>query len=385
MIKGAEYIIETLNKNGFQAYLVGGCVRDMLMDVTPEDYDITTDALPEDIIKLFKKTFLTGKKHGTVTVRVNSENFEVTTFRIDGKYINNRKPENVIFTNKLKEDIKRRDFTINSIACSPADGYIDYYDGINDIKNKIIRTVLNPYERFSEDALRILRGIRFSVKLGFEIEENTFKAMGELSYLIKNISAERVTCELDKMFSYNPYKSVSLLNELGILSLFGIQVTDEALESLKLLKCPCFSSTLAIILSSVPDYENILIKLKLSNKQKSDIKKTISAIHYDFKDKASLKMFLKDHNISDIFYNVNDVISAVSNNTRNIEDFFSAVIHNNECYSIDNLKVNGNDLIKLGIKNTDIGRILNELLLKVINNSELNTYEYLINEIRSLK
>ena len=200
MIKGAEYIIDTLNKNGFLAYMVGGCIRDKLMGITPYDYDITTNALPDEIVKIFDKTFLTGKKHGTVTVKYKSYTYEVTTFRIDGKYLNNRKPESVSFTDSLKEDLKRRDFTVNAIAYNSKEGYIDYYNGKDDIKNKILRTVLNPYERFNEDALRILRGIRFSVKLNFTLEEETFLAMKKLSYLIFNISYERIYCELEKMF-----------------------------------------------------------------------------------------------------------------------------------------------------------------------------------------
>ena len=192
MLDGAKYIIDKLYENGYTAYMVGGCTRDKLMGITPYDYDITTDAMPDDIVRIFDKTFLTGKKHGTVTVKYGNFAYEVTTFRIDGKYLNNRKPENVEFTSSLKEDLKRRDFTVNAIAYNEYDGYIDYFNGKKDIENKVLRTVLNPYDRFNEDALRILRGVRFSVKLGFTLEVETFKAMKELSHLISNISSERI-------------------------------------------------------------------------------------------------------------------------------------------------------------------------------------------------
>ena len=197
MINGANYIIKKLNANGFVAYMVGGCVRDSIMGNYPKDYDITTNALPDEIISVFDKTFLTGKNHGTVTVVINDQTYEVTTFRIDGQYKDFRRPESVTFTNDLKEDIKRRDFTINSIAFNEQNGYIDYFDGISDIENKIIKTVLNPYDRFNEDALRILRGIRFSVRFGFTIEKETYNAMIKLSHLIKKISFERITSELN--------------------------------------------------------------------------------------------------------------------------------------------------------------------------------------------
>nr|WP_297938668.1 CCA tRNA nucleotidyltransferase [uncultured Lachnoclostridium sp.] len=195
-----EYILNVLLNNGYEAYAVGGCVRDVLLGRIPGDWDITTSAKPDQVKQLFRRTIDTGIQHGTVTVMLDKEGFEVTTYRIDGEYEDSRHPKSVEFTTNLVEDLKRRDFTINAMAYNHVTGIVDEFNGMEDLKRKRIVCVGNPEERFSEDALRMLRAVRFSGQLGFDIEENTKKAIKTLAPTIQNISAERIRVELDKLF-----------------------------------------------------------------------------------------------------------------------------------------------------------------------------------------
>ena len=197
--KKVDTIIRTLQNGGFEAYAVGGCVRDTLLGREPGDWDITTSAMPEQTKALFSHTFDTGIEHGTVTVLLDKEGFEVTTYRIDGEYEDSRHPKEVVFTRNLQEDLLRRDFTINAMAYNETDGLIDIFGGIKDLEAGVIRCVGNAKERFSEDALRILRGIRFAAQLGFSIEEETKEGMRSLASNLKNISAERIQTEMVKM------------------------------------------------------------------------------------------------------------------------------------------------------------------------------------------
>lgn len=213
-------IITTLYKNGYTAFMVGGCVRDSLLGLTPKDYDITTNALPGKITKLFSKTIPTGLKHGTITVIMNDIPFEVTTYRIDGEYKDNRRPENVEFISNVKEDLARRDFTINAMAYNNQDGLIDYFEGKKDLKLKVIKCVGDPNKRFNEDALRMLRAIRFSCQLNFDIHKETFESIKVNYKLIENISAERVKDELCKiLLSSSPSEGLRLLESSGILKI----------------------------------------------------------------------------------------------------------------------------------------------------------------------
>lgn len=211
--KHVKLIIDILENNGFEAFAVGGCVRDTILERNPQDWDITTSALPNQVKELFHRTLDTGIKHGTVTVMLGGIGYEVTTYRIDGEYNDSRHPESVEFTCNLIEDLKRRDFTINAMAYNPRVGLVDAFDGIGDIEKKIIRCVGNPNERFDEDALRILRAIRFSAQLGFEIDELTMSAIKEQAHTLENISAERIRTELEKlMLSDHPDKLITAYN-----------------------------------------------------------------------------------------------------------------------------------------------------------------------------
>jgi tRNA nucleotidyltransferase (CCA-adding enzyme) len=198
-----EYIINTLIKHGFEAYAVGGCVRDSILGRIPEDWDITTSAKPEEIKKIFRRTVDTGIQHGTVTIMLDKDGFEITTYRIDGKYEDSRHPTEVKFTTSLIEDLKRRDFTINAMAYNAEKGIIDQFGGIRDIKSRIIRCVGNPEDRFDEDALRMLRAIRFSGQLGFLIDQETRNAIEQKADNIQNISGERIRTELNKLLISN--------------------------------------------------------------------------------------------------------------------------------------------------------------------------------------
>lgn len=197
--KQAEKIIDILQKHGHEAYLVGGCVRDMLLNKEPEDWDITTSARPDEVKVLFNRTIDTGIKHGTVTVMMGNHGYELTTYRIDGDYKDSRHPSQVLFTSKLAEDLKRRDFTVNAMAYNQKSGLVDLFGGQQDLEQRIIRCVGNATERFSEDALRILRAIRFAGQLGFTIEKQTLSAVGQLAPSLSNISAERIRTEFGKL------------------------------------------------------------------------------------------------------------------------------------------------------------------------------------------
>ncbi len=198
----AEKAIEILNENGFEAYAVGGAVRDCLLGKAASDFDVATSATPSETVAAFSgcKTFLTGEKHGTVTVLLG-ESIEITTFRSDGLYEDKRRPKNVKFVKSIAEDLSRRDFTVNALAYSPKTGIIDLYGGLSDLKEKILRAVGDPETRFDEDALRILRALRFSATLGFEIEENTGAAIKKLKSNLGAVSAERIFSELKKLLS----------------------------------------------------------------------------------------------------------------------------------------------------------------------------------------
>ena len=211
----ASRILERLHERGYEAYIVGGCVRDMMLGRQPEDWDITTNALPGQVKAVFGRTIDTGIKHGTVTVMMKGRGFEVTTYRIDGAYSDGRHPDSVAFTPSLEEDLKRRDFTINAMAFNRSEGLVDLFEGREDLRRGIIRCVGNPMERFEEDALRILRAIRFSAQLGFAIEEETGRAIRTLAPTLERVSRERVQTELTKLLLSAHPEQIQLVYEMG--------------------------------------------------------------------------------------------------------------------------------------------------------------------------
>ena len=218
--------LQKLNTAGHKAYIVGGCVRDSLIGRTPNDWDITTDALPEQIIAIFAndRVIPTGIQHGTVTVLLDGQPLEITTYRIDGKYSDNRRPDSVSFTQSLQEDLLRRDFTINAMAYHPKIGIVDCYSGLADLSSQRLVCVGDPEKRFAEDALRILRALRFSAQFGFSIEKMTAKAIHRLAPLLRGISAERIQAELSKMLCGEHVRSV-MLNYSDVLSVILPEIT----------------------------------------------------------------------------------------------------------------------------------------------------------------
>lgn len=231
MPEDVKYILEKLNNAGYEAYAVGGCVRDSILGRIPDDWDITTSAKPEETKALFPRTIDTGIQHGTVTVMCNHVGYEVTTYRIDGEYEDSRHPKEVIFTSDLLEDLKRRDFTINAMAYNHlSGGLVDAFGGIQDIENGIIRCVGNPIHRFEEDALRMMRAVRFSAQLGYEIEEETRNAIQTLSANLANISAERIQVELVKLLFSNHPDYLRTAYETGMTKVF-LPEFDKAMET----------------------------------------------------------------------------------------------------------------------------------------------------------
>lgn len=211
-----QTILSTLHQAGFEAYAVGGCVRDSLLGRKPGDWDITTSARPEEVKGCFRRTLSTGLKHGTVTVMLGQDGFEVTTFRSDGNYSDGRHPDSVRFVSSLQDDLSRRDFTINAMAYEPESGLVDPFGGTKDLENKLIRAVGDPPTRFTEDALRMMRAIRFSAQLGFDIEEKTFAAIRPLAERLSLISKERIQMELSKLLLSDHPEHFELLYHCGI-------------------------------------------------------------------------------------------------------------------------------------------------------------------------
>lgn len=235
-----DYIIRTIEEAGYEAYAVGGCVRDAALGRTPNDWDVTTSAKPEAVKALFHRTFDTGLQHGTVTVVLEHENFEVTTYRVDGDYADGRHPDKVTFTASLEEDVKRRDFTINAMAYHPERGLVDLFGGQEDLEKQVIRCVGNPRERFTEDALRMMRAVRFAAQLGFTIDPDTYEAMREMAPRLSLVSQERITDEMLKLLvSPNPTMFLHFY-ELGMTKIF-FPAFDEMMACSQNTKYHCYT------------------------------------------------------------------------------------------------------------------------------------------------
>ncbi len=433
--KNVENIIEILEGKGFEAYIVGGCVRDSLLGISPKDYDITTNALPQFVMSLFPKVILTGIEHGTVTVNFNNENYEVTTFRNDGEYKDGRHPEKVEFVSNLNEDLQRRDFTINAMVYNPKTGFKDYFNGLKDLKSNVIRTVGNPEKRFKEDGLRMMRAVRFSAQLNFTIEENTFNAIKKLNFRILKVSKERIRDEFNKILLYNPEKLIELKN-CGLLELIiqDINKTYEFNQNNKYHKYNLFEHSvlaakniepklylrLTMLLhdfgkidSEVIDSKGIshfyghekysqeraLNFLKLMKYDNKTIKKVYVLIKYHdcrLEDKISVKNILNKIGLElfkDLIKikkadlsakNLNMCREAFANIIR-IENYLKEILDNNECYSISQLAINGKDLMELAIEGKKIGEVLEYILKMVINDNNLNKREILIKLVELMR
>ena len=295
--KGAIDILKIFNRNGYEAYFVGGCVRDYLLGEEFSDIDITTNALPEEVKKVFRKSIDTGIQHGTVTILVNGDSYEVTTFRTEEDYTNHRSPEKVEFVSNLREDLDRRDFTINAMALDYNGKLFDYHNGDKDLSSKIIRTVNDPNERFYEDALRMLRAFRFSSKLGFEIENNTLDAIKKNAELIKFVSIERIVNEFKKLLAgKGNLKSLELLIDSKLNSYIPF---FEEVNEIQDLSSYSFCQSL-YILSIINDISFEKLKfLKLSNKEIKLVKQ-FDLINQEFKNNTQIELILYKYNREDI-------------------------------------------------------------------------------------
>lgn len=297
--KDAIDILKIFNKNGYEAYFVGGCVRDYLLGEEFSDIDITTNALPEEVKKIFRKSIDTGIQHGTVTILVNGEGYEVTTFRTEDEYTNHRAPEKVEFVSNLREDLDRRDFTINAMALDSNGVLFDYHNGEKDLSSGVIRTVNNPNERFYEDALRMLRAFRFSSKLGFEIEYETLEAIKKNAELIKFVSIERIVNEFKKLLSgKGNLRSLELLLDSKLNNYIPfLEEISEVQDFSKYSFCQSL-----YILSKINNISFDTLKtLKLPNKEVKLIKE-FDKINEDFMSKIPLELILYKYNFEDVVF-----------------------------------------------------------------------------------
>ncbi len=391
--EAVENIIETLDKAGFEGFIVGGCVRDACLGVEPKDWDITTSAKPEEVKALFKRTIDTGIEHGTVTVMIERQGYEVTTYRIDGKYKDGRHPEEVVFTPSLEEDLKRRDFTINAMAYNESGGLVDLYGGMDDLKAKRIRCVGDAAQRFREDALRILRALRFSAQLGFDISEETKSAILEIRENLKLISKERIREELNKLLLSDEPEKISLVHDFDLAGIiyenggkpviFPSECGDKMLSALKA------SATIkelrwSIYLNSLSgeDAGKFMRMLKFDNKTTATVKKLADySDSFVSRDEVSVKKTIQKLGLSefDLLIEMQRLLGYIS--SEDADDLLAIkkkVVKRGDCIFLKDLCLSGQDLLDVGVKKGEsVGKMLSYLLEKVVEDYSLNDKEKL--------
>ncbi len=382
--KYATQCLETIENNGYEAWFVGGCVRDALLDREFYDVDITTNALPEDIIRIFEKTVPTGVKHGTVTVIIEGEPIEVTTYRSEDGYSDSRHPESVNFESNIDCDLSRRDLTINALAYHPTRGLLDLFGGFSDLENKKIAAVGTPETRFTEDALRILRVFRFSSTLGFDIESSTLSAAYKCSDRLQFLSGERILAELKKLsYGKNPNIIERLINS-GAFKQFGINSADLNLN----LILDISLEYRAAALLSLCDTNIKLIKenLKPDNILLDNMQtlKEISKLSLPT-DKTELKniLFSLGESNTELYFEALK-INADKDALKDILQFRREIEENFEPYLIKHLSINGSDIVKLGASGVRVGEILSELALIVIKEPYLNNKDTLLELVNKI-
>jgi len=429
-------IIQTLQEHGYEAYAVGGCVRDSLLGREPGDWDITTSASPDETKKLFARTVDTGIEHGTVTVLLGKEGFEVTTYRIDGKYEDGRHPTEVIFTRNLREDLLRRDFTINAMAYNDTEGIVDIFGGMDDLKRKIIRCVGNARERFGEDALRIMRGVRFAAQLGFSLEKETKEAMTELAPTLEKISAERIQTELVKLLVSDSPELIREAYHLGVTAVI-LPEFDEMMrtgQETKYHRYDVGEHTVQAVCNVPPD-KVLRLTMLLHDVAKPEMK-TVDAdgtAHFkghDIRGEQKAKEILRrlkfdndtihkvtklvrwhDYRMPAEKKNVRKAMSKISaelfpmyllvkradilahsmyrreeelENLSGLQKCYEEIVADHECVSLKQLAVTGTDLIGIGMKpGKQIGEVLNELLRIVLEYPEFNNKEHLLRFVQN--
>ncbi len=432
-----QFIIHTIEQAGFEAYAVGGCVRDSILGRTPDDWDITTSAKPEEIKQLFRHTVDTGIQHGTVTVLIKKGCYEVTTYRIDGEYEDSRHPKEVNFTSLLSEDLRRRDFTINAMAYNEGKGLVDLFGGQEDLRNGIIRCVGDPRERFSEDALRIMRAVRFSAQLGYRIEENTRKAIQELAYTLDRISVERIQVELTKLLVSKHPGYVQQLYELGLTKVF-LPEFDIMMDTPQNNPHHIYSVGMHTVkvLEQVPDNKITRLTALLHDVGKPATRTTDGKGVDHFKGHPNLgsemaKKILKRLRFDNdtihkvallvLYHDYGNAVSATPAFTRKLinkvqlENFpmlldikradvlaqsgfdqksklgkvealqksYEEVMEQGMCIRLKDLAVTGNDLIKAGMKpGQEIGQVLEQMLEVVLEDPDMNEKEKLMTLVK---
>ncbi len=433
-------IIGVLQEAGFEAYAVGGCIRDSLLGRTPNDWDITTSAKPMEVKALFSHTIDTGIRHGTVTILLDREGFEVTTYRIDGEYEDGRHPKEVSFTGSLEEDLKRRDFTINALAYNETAGLIDIFDGQKDLKDGIIRCVGNAEERFTEDALRMLRAIRFSAQMGYRIEKNTLAAIHKLAGNLEKISAERIQTELLKLIVSPHPDYLRTAYECGVTKVFFPEF-DLAMETPQNHPHHCYNVGEHILhsLLEIPADKVLRLTMLLHDIAKPQCltvdEKGITHFHGHEEmgaemSRVILRRLRMDNDTTDKVCRLvrfHDYGNGVAPDRRIVrravnkigEDLFADFLlvkkadllaqsmylreeklsnlaawdacyreirEAEECVSLRTLAVNGKDLIAAGLQpGRELGDILKQLLDEVLENPEKNEKDYLISRAKELR
>ncbi len=417
--KNVNFIIKLLEREGFEAFAVGGCVRDALMGREPQDWDITTSAAPLDVKRIFHKTIDTGLQHGTVTVMLDHIGYEVTTYRIDGNYSDGRHPDQVLFTNKLVEDLKRRDFTINAMAYNDSIGIVDEFDGVGDLERKLIKCVGDPVERFTEDALRMLRAIRFAAKLGFDIEEGTATAIRNMAPNIKKVSKERIQSELDKLITSDNPQVLKEIHNLGMDSYIleeSVLVDNEE---------GFYDRIVRVMLDSKPNhyirwaafmmYEGsnakaVLKKLKFDNKTINICGKLVESIGYfeQFDAKAekvngvtdiieAKKYLIRKLLVgmeTEIFENyympfIKSLVAAgVSSVSAEVLDeiciLYESIIKDGDCIVKNQMAVKGAELIAIGVEPGKVmGEVIDRMFEEILKNPSMNDKEKLLEFVRN--
>lgn len=388
----AAEILHTLNTHGHEAYIVGGCVRDSILGRTPQDWDITTSALPEETKALFPHTFDTGIQHGTITVVLHRTNYEVTTYRVDGEYADCRHPIGVTYTKKLEEDLLRRDFTMNAIAYHPKEGFRDPFHGQADIAAGIIRGVGDPALRFQEDALRMLRCVRFAAQLGFSVEEATYAALCAHTALIRNISVERIREEMDKLW-LSPYtEKMPLLWESGLLAQIDPMLSARLMcrsQSLlpQLAQCPkeAILRWSIILQDFTPlEAEHFLRGLKCDNFTIKRVCLLLQQLADDVPTEAyslrKLASTIGAEALSQLL-TLQGILRPFSPHEAS-KEIWQNILADGDCLTLKTLAISGKDLMACGVPHgKGMGRLLDELLDMVLRHPEKNTKELLTEQV----
>lgn len=413
------YILDTLKSAGFKAYAVGGCVRDSFMGRTPHDWDITTSARPEQVKGLFKRTIDTGLKHGTVTVMLHGTGYEVTTFRIDGKYTDGRRPDSVSFTDSVVEDLRRRDFTVNAMAYNPDEGIIDPFGGVDDLERGIIKAVGSPLERFSEDALRIMRAFRFSAQFGFCIDPDTLAAAGNLAKNLDMISAERISSEFNKILLSCHPEIIADMYHAGVTQYFlpefdgcmetvadGKNMGEYAVNVMKNVKPDRVMRNAALFFvfgvpkagtpdeiprRSVNTARDVMKRLRYDNNTIHGVEDVIRICRAgtDLTAPEIRRMLSVTGTLTfERFLELRTAEAGTYENGKRKElldgiektrgKYIEITVKNGECVSLHDLAVSGNDIKAMGVEGKDVGRILRSMFDDVLDSPEHNTKNYLM-------